>query len=76
MATRRLSPRKRQPSLAQLADSAVAGAWRQSFQTFLEATSKHHPGSWTFPLQFVRAWRAKLEWMERGERNARGSKRP
>jgi hypothetical protein len=67
MATRRLSPPKRRPSLAQLAYGIVTEAFGESFETFLKATIKHHPRSRSYPRQFLRAWRAKLEWAERSQ---------
>jgi len=55
---------KHRPSLAQLADEAVSGAFRQSFTTFMDRVGKHHPRSWSYSRQFLRAWRAQLEWAE------------
>jgi hypothetical protein len=34
----------------------------------MESIVKHHPGSFTYSRQFLRAWRAELEWRERAER--------
>jgi hypothetical protein len=73
MATRRVSPGR--PSLPQLADSIVGEAFRESFETFMQATVKHHPRSLSYSRQFLRAWRAQLEWAERSEaRNAKGGR--
>jgi hypothetical protein len=74
MATRRLSPRNRSPSLAQLAYGIVTEAFRESFETLIKATVKHHPRSRSYSRQFLRAWRAKLEWAERSQAiNERGA---
>jgi len=65
MATRRVSPAKRGPSLVQLADQAVQEAFGQSFDKFLRAVCEYHPHNHSYVRQFFRAWRAKAHFWRR-----------
>jgi len=58
---------KHRPSLTQLADQAVSEAFRQSFDRFMHRVGEHHPRSLSYSRQFLRAWRAQLEWAEARE---------
>jgi hypothetical protein len=73
MATTRVTP-KRRPSLAQLADRVVTEAFRESFDKFLRSTVKHHPKSRNWLQQFLRAWRAEIEWRSRACERGRGAR--
>jgi hypothetical protein len=52
MATKRVTP-KRRPSLAQLADSIVTEAFKESFETYMKALIKHHPKSHGWLQRFL-----------------------